>query len=144
MAMTDAERKTRRAELRFEKQFKAYKSAKGEMMRIWLEGAERLDSFETILENRSKLMASGTWQAMNYYQRAGCHGISDAMSDLVWKPLVWTHVLDGKRVLSRSFPDERLHDINTDESAHCYVTPEGKLMPFRDDMRALDKAAGRI
>jgi hypothetical protein len=144
MAMTAEEKKKRRAELRYDKIHKAYESAKGTMTRIWTEALTNMDTHETILKKRSDLMSSGTWEAMDSYNSAKCMGISDVLSDLLWKELVWTHVLDGKRVLSKSFPDDRIRDIDTDESAHCYVSPEGKLVPFREKHRNQDKEAGRL
>lgn len=143
MAMTVEQRKARRSELRFDKQDKLYRSAKAAMIRIWTEGADNLETHEMILENRSKLVESETWKRMAAYDRARVWGISDAMYDLMWKRLVWTHVLDGKRVLSTDVPSERIHDIDTDDSAHCYVTPEGMLVPWRAAERLRDVQAGR-
>ena len=67
---------------------------------------------------------------------------------MVERNLVWTHVLDGKRIPAKEIPAQRLRDIDKAASAHClaYLDDAGErhFLPFRRDDRDTDVAAGRL
>jgi len=136
--MTIEEKRKRRAELRWEKDYKAYCSVKSSLRNLYMVAFEEGLPQEEILEQRSAIMSSPPWKAMSAHYRGRCMGILDVLYDIWENRLVWTHVLDGKRILAMDVPADRFQDINTEESTHAYKMPDGNLLPHTNEMRRRD------
>lgn len=84
-----------------------------------------------ILDMREeRIFTHVSWLHLPGYSRSYVMGYMRARFEEHERSLVWTHVLNGVRVASRSFPDSRLREINPDDSRHCYLMPDGSFKVY--------------
>ena len=104
---------------------------------------------EKMLERRKAIYASDAYKLLPRWAASEIGGYFDALYDCqINQRLFWTHVLDGKRVLSHDkCLDGRHGEIDMGLSYHCYLVRihgEVQMIPFREEERAAELASGRL
>jgi hypothetical protein len=137
MPLTREERNVRRAVQRFDHQQQAYNRMLHDLMRVYQDAPVKGTTHEKILEHRLAMMDSKAWKDLPYHWHARLNGVNDVLFTTLSNGLIWTHVLDGVRVRCKEVPDNRLRDLDMEQSAHCYLI-DGRLIPWEDKRRVLD------
>jgi hypothetical protein len=104
---------------------------------------------EKMLERRKAIYASEAYKRLPRWAEAEISGFFEAAYDLqINQRIFWTHVLDGKRVLSHDPSLDGKHGtLDSDLSYHCYlVRIDGKvqMIPFIEKDRAKELVSKRL
>jgi hypothetical protein len=115
-------------------------------------------TFERILKWRKEhVHGHPRWKKLQRWAHERCNTAFEIALANHDRKLIWTHVLDGKRVLSHAKScDDRHCDIHTQSvddpdnnfSAYCYAVllPDRRivLIPYREEYRGKELANGRL
>jgi hypothetical protein len=126
-------------------------SAIQQMIDIYDRARKEHWTHEQLIQHRSEWILGTSWyREFPLWAQRQCDGAWDVLNILWWRDLKWTHVYKGERHNAYSndpiqngskfnrFFDDKLSDIDTDKSAHCYLDG-GKYYPISEKLRDWDE-----
>jgi len=141
MAMTKDQKNERARQLRWERQDRIYQRVKDRFLHLYL-GAPKQDvppTHDDILAVVKTILAHEDYAKLDQYRQAKVMGVHEAMHEFYMRGMVYTHVVDGRRV-ERDDPvlKGRHATLDTSRSCYCYKLADGRYLPMNADQRALD------
>lgn len=117
-------------------------------------------TFERVLDWKTRnILKNATYQKLPRWAKEKIDTAFNIYYNILESTLIWTHVLDGKRIIySDPAADNRakdIHDQNVELSkqgkansafCHAFALPDSRLIlvPFRDEDRKLEIESGRL